>query len=377
MWTPPRLRTREWMFIPFGGGTPIRHKSFSDMNGVRRFICERPQHSCFYSTAYWKKPHELKMADKDWLGADLIFDLDGDHLPGVTDKDFPTMIEVIQEQAWSLWNDFLEPDFGFDEDYLQVTFSGHRGFHLHYRDPKFFHLDSEARRELVSHIRGEGVEVSDLLERSRNPNATGWAKRVASGIDSVVNKLDSIHEGDTKLLRTMTAGLQEMMDREGIKGLRGKASVEKLAELMQAESRRNRVLGGRITALNNHALLFQNLIRADSSVVLGSAGETDEVVTIDTRRQIRWPGSLHGKSGMRVTEFPLSRLDPDSSNSFDCLSEGIALSRDEIVRVEMVVDDAIARFDNRVIDASSGEIIEIHEAGATFLVLKGWARLVK
>ena len=317
------------------------------------------------------------MADKDWLGADLIFDLDGDHLPGVTDKDFPAMIEVIQEQAWSLWNDFLEPDFGFNEGYLQVTFSGHRGFHLHYRDPKFFHLDSEARRELVSHIRGEGVEVSDLLERSRSPNATGWAKRVSKGIDSVVNKLDSVYNGDTQLLRTMTVGLQEMMDREGIKGLRGKASVEKLAELMQAESRRNRVLDGRITALNNHALLFQNLIRADSSVILGNAGETDEVVTIDTRRQIRWPGSLHGKSGMRVTEFPLSRLDPDSSNSFDCLSEGIALSRDEIVRVEMVVDDAITRFDNRLIDASIGDIVEIHEAGATFLVLKGWARLVK
>ena len=365
------------MFIPFGGGTPIRHKSFSDMNDVRRFICERPQHSCFYSTAYWKKPHELKMADKDWLGADLSFDLDGDHLPGVTDKDFPGMIEVIQEQAWSLWNDFLEPDFGFNEEHLQVTFSGHRGFHLHYRDPKFFHLDSEARRELVSHIRGEGVEVSDLLERSRNPNATGWAKRVSKGIDSVVNKLDSIYEGDAQLLKTMTAGLQEMMDREGIKGLRGKASVEKLAELMQAESRRNRVLDGRLTALNNHALLFQNLIRADSSVVLGNAGETDEVVTIDTRRQIRWPGALHGKSGMRVTEFPLSRLDPDSSNSFDCLSEGIALSREEIVSVEMVVDDAITRFDNRVIDASVGDVIEIHEAGATFLVLKGWARLVK
>ena len=146
---------------------------------------------------------------------------------------------------------------------------------------------------------------------------------------------------------------------------------------MQTESRRNRVLDGRLTALNNHALLFQNLIRADSSVVLGNAGETDEVVTIDTRRQIRWPGSLHGKSGMRVTEFPLSRLDPDSSNSFDCLSEGIALSREEIVQVEMVVDDAITRFDNRVIDASIGDIVEIHEAGATFLVLKGWARLVK
>ena len=377
LWTPPRLRTREWMFIPFGGGTPIRHKAFSEMNDVRRFICERPQHSCFYSTAYWKKPHELKMADKNWLGADLIFDLDGDHLPGVTDKDFPGMIDVIQEQAWSLWNDFLEPDFGFKEDHLQVTFSGHRGFHLHYRDPKFFHLDSEARRELVSHIRGEGVEVSDLLERSRNPNATGWAKRVSNGIKSVVSKLDKIHEGDSNLLRSITANLQDMMDREGLKGLRGKSSIEKLAELMQDESRRERVNDGRLIALNKHGILFQNLIRADTSVVLGNAGETDEVVTIDTRRQIRWPGSLHGKSGMRVTEFPLDRLDPDKNNSFDCLTEGIALSRDETVTVEMIVDDAITRFDDTVIDASTGDVFEIHEAGATFLVLKGWAKLVR
>ena len=317
------------------------------------------------------------MADKNWLGADLIFDLDGDHLPGVTDKDFPGMIDVIQEQAWSLWNDFLEPDFGFKEEYLQVTFSGHRGFHLHYRDPKFFHLDSEARRELVSHIRGEGVEVSDLLERSRNPNAKGWAKRVSKGIKSVVSKLDKIHEGDGILLRSITANLQDMMDREGLKGLRGKSSIEKLAELMQDESRRERVIDGRLTALNNHGILFQNLIRADTSVVLGNAGETDEVVTIDTRRQIRWPGSLHGKSGMRVTEFPLDRLDPEKNDSFDCLTEGIALSREEIVTVEMIVDDAITRFDDTVIDASTGDVFDIHEAGATFLVLKGWAKLVR
>ena len=44
---------------------------------------------------------------------------------------------------------------------------------------------------------------------------------------------------------------------------------------------------------------------------------------------------------------------------------------------KFIVDDAITRFDNRVIDASVGDVVEIHEAGATFLVLKGWARLVK
>ena len=84
------------------------------------------------------------MADKQWLGADLIFDLDGDHLPGVSDRDFPGMLELIQEQAWTLWSDFLEPEFGFKEDHLHVTFSGHRGFHLHYRDPALVHLDSDA-----------------------------------------------------------------------------------------------------------------------------------------------------------------------------------------------------------------------------------------
>tara|TARA_B100000575_G_scaffold106316_1_gene84673 strand:+ start:435 stop:1388 length:954 start_codon:yes stop_codon:yes gene_type:complete len=315
------------------------------------------------------------MADKDWLGADLIFDLDGDHLPGVTDKDFPAMIDVIQEQAWSLWNDFLEPDFGFKQEYLQVTFSGHRGFHLHYRDPKYFHLDSESRRELVSHIRGEGVEVSDLLNRSAMPNASGWAKRVAKGVTSVVDDLDRIYNGDNKLLNTITAGLQEMMDREGVKGLRGKSSIEKLSELMQSDNRRSRVLSGRLAVLNNYAVLFQNLIKADSSVVLGNAGETDEVVTIDTRRQIRWPGSLHGKSGLRVTEFPLSRLDPEGTNPFDCLSEGIALSRQNKVTVEVIVEDSIVRFDDKLYEPSLGDVIELHEAGATFLVLKGWARI--
>lgn len=315
------------------------------------------------------------MSDKDWLGADLIFDLDGDHLPGVTDKDFPAMIDVIQEQAWSLWNDFLEPDFGFKQEYLQVTFSGHRGFHLHYRDPKFFHLDSESRRELVSHIRGEGVEVSDLLNRSAMQNPSGWAKRVAKGVTSVVDDLDKIHNGDNKLLNTITARLQEMMDREGIKGLRGKSSIEKLSELMQSDNRRNRVLSGRLAVLNNYAVLFQNLIKADSSVILGNAGETDEVVTIDTRRQIRWPGSLHGKSGLRVTEFPLSRLDPSGSNAFDCLSESIALSRQNKVSVEIIVEDSVVRFDDKLYEPSVGDVIELHEAGATFLVLKGWARI--
>ena len=378
LWSPPRIKTREWMFIPFGGAPPLRHKSFSDVNQVQSFLSQRAMHSCFYSTAYWRRPYELKMADKLWQGADLIFDLDGDHLPGVTDRDFPGMLEVIQEQAWSLWNDFLEPEFGFSEEYLQVTFSGHRGFHLHYRDPRLFHLDSEARRELVSHIRGEGVDVQGGLARYHDHDAKGWTQRIRDGMDSMIGTLRAIHqetEGSRSELRRLESALQSLQDREGNTSQRSATAIKRLAELMDHDKRVQRLKEGKFELLGNYQSLFLNLLKADASVVLGSAGETDEVVTIDVRRQIRWPTSLHGKSGMRVTEFPLRRLDPDGSQPYNPLMEAFVLGMDEAHEVEWIVDDAVAQFGERRIESNIGERFRTHESGATFLVLKGWAKL--
>ena len=379
LWSPPRIKTREWMFIPFGGAPPLRHKSFSGIGQVQSFLSQRAMHSCFYSTAYWRRPYELKMAEKLWQGADLIFDLDGDHLPGVTDRDFPGMLDVIQEQAWSLWNDFLEPEFGFTEDHLQVTFSGHRGFHLHYRDPSLFHLDSEARRELVSHIRGEGVDVKGGLARYHDQHAKGWTQRIRQGMDAMITTLRAIHrgsEGASGELRRLETELQAMQDREGTTSQRSAAAIRRLAELMDHDQRVGRLKEGKFEVLGNYQALFLNLLKADASVVLGSAGETDEVVTIDVRRQIRWPTSLHGKSGMRVSEFPLSRLDPDGHNPYNPLSEAFVLGMDQVVEVEWTVDDAVAQFGDRRLESTTGERIQIHESGATFLVLKGWAQLV-
>jgi DNA primase small subunit len=379
LWSPPRIKTREWMFIPFGGAPPLRHKSFSSVSQVQSFLSQRAMHSCFYSTAYWRRPYELKMAEKLWQGADLIFDLDGDHLPGVTDRDFPGMLAVIQDQAWSLWNDFLEPEFGFKEGHLQITFSGHRGFHLHYRDPALFHLDSEARRELVSHIRGEGVDVQGGLARYHDQQAKGWTQRIRDGMDAMIDTLREIHrgaDGSASALRRLESELQAMQDREGTTSQRSAAAIRRLAELMDHDQRVARLKDGKFEILGNYQALFLNLLKADASVVLGSAGETDEVVTIDVRRQIRWPTSLHGKSGMRVSEFPLSRLDPDGHNPYNPLNEAFVLGLDQTAEVEWTVDDAIAQFGDRRLESTIGERIQVHESGATFLVLKGWAQLV-
>ena len=47
-----------------------------------------------------------------------------------------------------------------------------------------------------------------------------------------------------------------------------------------------------------------------------------------------------------------------------------------MLTVEMTVDDSIAQFGDNVYDKASGDQFEIHEAGATFLVLKGWAKVI-
>ena len=365
------------MFIPWGGAPPDRHRSFLDKNSLHSYLRSRAPHSCFHSTAYYQDPSQLKMTEKGWLGADLIFDLDGDHLPGVSDNDFPSMIEVIQGQAWRLWNEFLEPEFGFKEKHAQFTFSGHRGFHIHVRDPSLLHLDSNARREIVNYIRGEGIDIQSTISDNSE-----WGRRALQGIDSTLDKLAKISSGES--------GKGALVDElHGILTTRAnspqvnlkstsKASIIELANLADNADKVARlkndaglaVFGPKCTPI------FWELVKGDSSVVIGTAGETDEVVTVDTKRVIRWVGSLHGKSGLRVTELPLERLDPDSRDSFDPLSEAVVFSGGT-VKVRILAEDVTAEISGVRIEPRLGDEIEVQESMAMFLCLKGWAEICK
>ena len=377
LFVPPRLKNREWMFIPWGSHPPDRHRGFLDKKGLSDYLKQRSPHSCFHSTAYYKLPNERKMLDKQWLGADLIFDLDGDHLPGVSDNDFPTMISKIQEQAWTLWSEFLEPEFGFKEKYVQTSFSGHRGFHIHVRDPSLLHLDSNARRQLVNYIRGEGISVQTTLSGPES----GWQSRINTGISSVTHKLKIIDEKgpDHKLYLDELESAMEKRAKSPESKIKkaSRAKIKEIAELADEErlgrlSRDNklRVFGEKNTSI------FWEMVKGDSSVVLGSAGETDEAVTVDVKRVIRWIGSLHGKCGLRVTEMPLHRLNPDSSNAFDPFTEPIVFSSDKKFNILLNKDDVTVELAGKRAEGDAGDRLEVTEALATFIVLKGWGAIV-
>ena len=177
--------------------------------------------------------------------------------------------------------------------------------------------------------------------------------------------MDEIHQG-----------LISQARRENRTSSKGKTSIQNLSDLLTNERRVGRLLDGNFGVLDKYETLFLDILKTDTSVILANAGEADEVVTIDVRRQIRWPTSLHGKSGLRVTEFPLSRLDPDKSSAFDPLSETIALPNNKKISVEMIQDDCRFRFYDDEWEPKLGQTIEISEAVATFLILKGWAKVV-
>ena len=49
IWTPPRFRSREWMFIPWGSRPPDRHRGFTDKSELLHYLHTKSPHSCFHS----------------------------------------------------------------------------------------------------------------------------------------------------------------------------------------------------------------------------------------------------------------------------------------------------------------------------------------
>jgi DNA primase small subunit len=153
--------------------------------------------------------------------------------------------------------------------------------------------------------------------------------------------------------------------------------MRSLATKVQHPERRERILAGNTKALKNHETLFLDLVKGDNSIVLSAGGETDEAVTLDIKRVIRWPTGLHGKSGLQVTEFPLSRLDPDEGGRFDALSEAVPRFDDRNSTLEVTVERAVARVGDEELELELGDQVEVGANMETFLTLKGWARPIR
>lgn len=166
---PPELAKREWGFIFFDELPEVvmrRHKAFSSQSEAFEYLRNMAPAHVYHSAAYYKIPGAATMKEKVWQGADLIFDLDADHLPQKP-KSYAEMLSNVKAETLKLL-DFLLEDFGFSEDSISIVFSGGRGYHIHVRDPKVLTLESAERREIVDYLNGTGLSTDFLFKPAKH-----------------------------------------------------------------------------------------------------------------------------------------------------------------------------------------------------------------
>ncbi|MGB9004034.1 MAG: DNA primase, partial [Nitrosotalea sp.] len=75
---PPKLTQREFGYQKINGGM-IRHIAIKDNKDLHLLLMKETPSDVYCSNAYYSFPN-LPMSEKDWKGADLIFDIDAKDL---------------------------------------------------------------------------------------------------------------------------------------------------------------------------------------------------------------------------------------------------------------------------------------------------------
>jgi DNA primase small subunit len=379
---PNRFTRREFGYIlwPERPGPPpfLRHRAYDEAGRFHAYLQRAGPHSVYYSTAYYRRPGELKMADKAWLGAELIFDLDADHLADVEkakaegrEVPLPDQLALVKNQFKRLLDEFLFGDFGLTEKDVWITFSGGRGYHAHVTHPKLMALGSKERREIVDYITGKapvekGTDQVDLApfiretpvdaktfqgrtkaltqERMAPASAPGWPGRITRTL--VATLRERVLEAEPKEARKWLVSL------DGVGETRARSFLERFDADTLARIERGFIDQGRVVRR-----ICEDLLR--QATIPMAKGETDEPVTADTKRLIRLPGSLHGKSGLKVVTLTRDELD-----AFEPLRDAVAFGLDPVAIVPR--NDQEATLAGERVAVKKGEPVEVPEAHAVF-----------
>ena len=231
------------------------------------------------------------MAAKEWLGADLIFDLDADHLRGAAPLGYADQLRLVKQQLKRLYDDFLLRDFGIEAEKARIVFSGGRGYHVHVRDERFWPLDSAERRELVDYLSGTEADVGSYIIEERHsddsnprpgvppPPGTGRARGGGGGrpggLLDLLGRWESSGVGAVESdLRKAGASARDakriaryLIEEGGAARVREGLSLEAFPKTVPTE-------------------LFEAVLR---SAAVEMQGETDAPVTTDIHRLIRFP----------------------------------------------------------------------------------------
>ncbi|MCD6420932.1 MAG: DNA primase small subunit PriS [Thaumarchaeota archaeon] len=374
VYIPERLPEREFGYFTFREKIMIRHLSFNSAGELLDLLGEKAPLHVYHSSAFYKYPR-APMEEKGWLGSELVFDIDADHLETRCGKShdfkvcrncfeaFPADVErcprcggQLEKVEWVCSDcleaaraearkllEILESDLGFRR--IRLAFSGNRGYHVVVSDEEILDLDQRERKEIIDYVTGMGLSfrLLGLERRGIAPDVVepGWRGRITrSAIELVIS-----------------AEVEEI-------GRLAKAS--KIRDLKEEVERLRELVGDSLP----WSLLKPSVRRVLAEAAReNAAAHIDVVVTQDVHRLIRLTGSLNGKTGLKA-----SAIDPNDLDDFDPSSDPVALPMDDEVHVRLIRSHEL-ELGGFKLEPTSNRILRLPIAVAILLICRGVATL--
>jgi len=286
------LNKREFGFDHLGKGPNDRYRIFRDVDMLRKFLRYRSPFAAYCSVAFYNKPRKRG----DWLKSELIFDVDAKDLP-VRSCNCEGVCETClgeAKQIVAMILDTLNGDLGLTN--IHVIYSG-RGYHVRVLDPEVMQFDSEVRSQVLKYVAGAETpksEYHDFEQLHQKPYPIEHFS-IPIGYPAVFTK-----RAEHAILHFTGEETLENVNKKLLK------DIIKHRELVK-----NGEWG--LFKKNIGPRRYKNFVEGLSKMNMGLV---DAKVTIDLKRILRLPSSLHSKVSMRCTEV-------NNIETFDPLKEAV------------------------------------------------------
>ena len=148
---PAQIRRREFGYRDAQSGLVVRHLSFANIGQLRALLLSEAPADVYCSAALYEEPEARPMSAKNWLGCELVFDIDG-----VAIDDLQTAKDSVQALVAA-----LQKEMAVKSNEITVYYSGNKGFHVHVDADEFYPIDSIERAEICTMLKHRGVALMD------------------------------------------------------------------------------------------------------------------------------------------------------------------------------------------------------------------------
>ncbi|MGZ7049908.1 MAG: DNA primase catalytic subunit PriS [Methanobacterium sp.] len=277
------VENREFGFDHFGRGPNDRYKVFNTPNYLKRFLKSKTPFAAYCSVAFYEKPRRRD----GWIKSELVFDVDAKDIPLRT-CGCDNVCEICLNEAKEIVggiSDALKQDLGLKN--IHLVYSG-RGYHVRVLDEDIMKLDSDVRSEILKYVAGTDLPKDKYDDEESIYNLEHFSipfgyprvftDRVKYAILHITeeSKLDDVNANFLKLILTNRNLLER--DEWGI------------------------------FKTNIGPIRYKRLIKAIASLNMSLV---DAKVTIDLKRILRLPSSLHSMVSMKCMEVKnIDSFDP-------------------------------------------------------------------